>query len=275
MDLTLGSRFPLNNGRGMPVLGLGVWQVPPGPIARATVRTALEVGYRHIDTAKLYGNESDVGRAVRESGIPREEVFVTTKLWNSDHGYESALRAGQESLKALGLGYIDLYLIHWPVPGKRSESWDALIRLQKEGVCRSIGVSNYTVRHLEELLEASDAVPAVNQVEFNPFLFQKELLQYCQRHGILLEAYSPLMKGNRLDDPRIQRIAKSRDRTPAQVVLRWALEHGVAVIPKSVRPERIRANAAIFDFSLSPAEMRALDALDEGHRTSWNPEESL
>lgn len=274
MDLSLGSRFLLHDGRALPVLGLGVWQVPAGSVARKTVLTALEAGYRHIDTAKLYGNEEDVGRAVRESGVPRDQVFVTTKLWNDDHGYESALRAGRESLRRLGLDAIDLYLIHWPVPRLRGDSWKALVRLREEGVARSIGVSNYTVRHLEELRETSSVVPTVDQVEFNPFLFQRDLLTYCRANGILLEAYSPLMKGRGLDDPTLARIATARGRTPAQVALRWALQHGVAVIPKSVRPERIRENSGLFDFALSPEDMRALDGLDAGRHTSWNPDEA-
>ena len=273
MGLALESRFPLNDGRAMPVLGLGVWQVPAGAVARRAVLEAFKVGYRHVDTAKLYGNEADVGIAVRDSGLARDDVFVTTKLWNSDHGTESALRAGRESLKRLGLDAIDLYLIHWPVPRLRGESWDALIRLKEDGVARSIGVSNYTVRHLEEMRKTSGVVPAVNQVEFNPFLFQRDLLEYCVAHGILLEAYSPLMKGRRLDDPTISGVAKAHGRTPAQIVLRWALQHDVAVIPKSVRPERIRENCRLFDFALSADQMRALDGLDERHHTSWNPDE--
>jgi diketogulonate reductase-like aldo/keto reductase len=272
MEISLASRFPLNDGRSMPVLGLGVWQVPAGSVARATVRAALDAGYRLIDTAKLYGNEPDVGRAVREGPVPQDEVFVTTKLWNTDHGYDAALGAGRESLTRLGLDAIDLYLIHWPEPRLRGESWEALVRLRDEGVCRSIGVSNYTVRHLEELRRDSSVVPAVNQVEFNPFLFQRDLLEYCTAHGIVLEAYSPLMKGRGLDHPVLVRIAKAHGCTPAQVVLRWAFQHRVVVIPKSVRPERIRENSEVFDFALSADDMRALDGLDTGRHTSWNPD---
>lgn len=271
MELRPESRFPLNDGNAMPVLGLGVWQIPSGAATVRAVRAALDLGYRHIDTAKLYGNEADVGRAVRESGIPREEVFVTTKLWNTDHGYASALKAGHESNERLGLGSIDLYLIHSPVPGAREETWEAMVRLREEGVARSIGVSNFTRRDLEELRRASDIVPAVNQVEFHPFRFQADLLADCREQGILLEAYSPLTRGRRLDDPTIVRIARARRRTPAQVVLRWALQHGVAVIPKSARPERMRENRELFDFELYPEEMWALDALDDGHPTGWNP----
>ncbi len=228
------------------------------------MRAALDCGYRLIDTAKIYGNERDVGIAVRESGVPRKEVVVTTKLWNSDQGYESAIHACQQSLRELNLDYVDLYLIHWPASSRRGESWRALVELRKEGLCRSIGVSNYMIPHLRELLAESEVVPAVNQVEFHPFLFQKDLLEFCRARGILIEAYSPLTRGQRLNDPRFVAIASRYGRSPAQILLRWALEHGVVPIPKSSRPERIRENAAVFDFSLAPADMKALDALSTG-----------
>ncbi|MGQ0797418.1 MAG: aldo/keto reductase [Methanobacteriota archaeon] len=272
MDLAITTRFPLNDGRAIPALGLGVFQIPAGRATRVAVGEALAAGYRLVDTARLYGNERDVGAAVRESGLPRDDVFVTTKLWNSDHGYERALRAFEASRAALGLDYVDLYLIHWPVPGLRADSWKALVKLRDSGLCRSIGVSNYTVDHLEELLRTSDVVPAVDQVEFSPFLFQRDLLDYCVRHGIVLEAYSPLTKGARLRDPLLREMAAKYARTPAQVLLRWALQHGVVVIPKSARPERIRENARLFDFSISAKDMAVLDGLGEGYRTSWNPE---
>ncbi len=275
-DLAEGrrSRVQLNDGAQMPVLGLGVFQVPNGPVARKTVRYALSVGYRLIDTAALYGNEKAVGEAVRDSGLPREEVFITTKLWNDDQGYESTLQAFERSRTALGVSCVDLYLIHWPVSGKRAESWRALLRLQREGKCRSLGVSNYTVSHLRELLGATDVVPAVNQVEFSPFLFQGELLEFCRGHGIQLEAYAPLTKGRRLGDPTVARVARLHGTTPAQVLIRWGLQHDLVQIPKSVRPERILENARAFDFELSPEEMAMLDGLDEGYRTSWDPSQS-
>jgi diketogulonate reductase-like aldo/keto reductase len=238
------------------------------------VKSALEVGYRAIDTAAMYGNEADVGEAVRKSGLPRDEVFVTTKLWHTEHGFESALKAGRASAERLGLGPIDLYLIHWPranTPQLRLDSWRALEQLQKEGVCRAIGVSNYTVRHLEELRHA-DVVPAVDQVEFHPFVFDPELLSYCTRLGIRLEAWSPLTRARRLDHPVIQTVAAAHHRTPAQVLVRWGLEHEVLEIPKSVHADRIRENAQVFDFSLSPAEVASLDALRGGPRVGmWNP----
>ncbi len=216
MDFQIGSRLPLNDGNSIPPLGLGVWQSRPGKETQTAVRAAFDCGYRLIDTAKIYGNERDVGIAVRESGVPRKEVVVTTKLWNSDQGYESAVRACQQSLRELNLDYVDLYLIHWPASSRRGESWRALVELRKEGLCRSIGVSNYMIPHLRELLAESDVVPSVNQVEFHPFLFQKDLLEFCRTRGILLEAYSPLTRGQRLNDPRFVAIAARYGRSPAQ-----------------------------------------------------------
>ena len=267
------SRTTLNDGNQMPVLGLGVYQTPPGGATREAVKYAISVGYRHVDTAALYRNEGDVGEAIRESGIPREELFVTTKLWNDDQGFDSAIRAFERSRKALDLAYVDLYLLHWPVSGKREDSWRALAQLLKEGRCRSIGVSNFTVAHLQQLLQHTEIAPAVNQVEFSPFLFQQDLLDYCHEKGIQLEAYAPLTKGKRLADPAVVRCATAHQKTPAQVLIRWGLQHRVVEIPKSVHPERIRENAGVFDFSLGEAEMKALDQLDEGYRTSWDPTE--
>jgi methylglyoxal/glyoxal reductase len=235
------------------------------------VKYALKVGYRHIDTASFYGNEEDVGRAIRDSGVPREEVFVTTKLWNTDQGYDFALSACDTSLRKLGLGYIDLYLIHWPVPELRAESWRALVELKRRGSCRAIGVSNYTVKHLKELLDRSDVTPAVNQVEFNPFLYQKELLRFCEGKGIQMEAYSPLTRGHKLDHPVVLDVARRYSKSPAQVMIRWGLQHGLVVIPKSTRPERIKENSEVFDFQLSSADMSKLDSLGEDLHTVWDP----
>ncbi len=268
---SLVARARLNDGHGIPWVGLGVYKVPAGTTCLQAVKHALSVGYRHIDTAALYGNEADVGRAVRESGIPRGEVFVVTKLWNSDQGYASALKACDASLARLRLDYIDLYLIHWPQPGKRLDSWRALVELRKQGRCRSIGVSNYTIAHLEELMAASKVAPAVNQVEFSPFLYQRELLDFCRAHGIQLEAYGPLTRGKKLSDSVAAAIASRHGRTAAQVLLRWALQHEVVVIPKSRHPARIAENADLFDFALDEREMAALDELDSGFRTAWDP----
>jgi diketogulonate reductase-like aldo/keto reductase len=255
----------------MPVLGLGVWQTPPGKVTREAVRHAIDAGYRLVDTAAMYRNEEDVGEAVRASGVPRDELFVTTKVWNDDQGYEATRKAYERSERTLGLGPIDLYLLHWPVPQLRTESWRALSELQREGRCRSIGVSNFTIAHLEELAARFDTVPAVNQVEFSPFLFQRDLWEYCRGRGIQLEAYAPLTRGRRLGDPTLVRMGAAHGKSPAQVLIRWGLQHQIVEIPKSVRPARIVENAAVFDFALSTDEMSALDALDEGFRTSWNP----
>ncbi|MGI0156751.1 MAG: aldo/keto reductase, partial [Thermoplasmata archaeon] len=243
---------------------------PPGAVTRQAVTWALAEGYRLIDTATLYGNEADVGAAARASGVPREEVFVTTKLWHSDQGYAAAKRACRESLERLGLDYVDLYLIHWPradSPGDRLETWRAFEELKDAGLCRAIGVSNYTIRHLEELARARTP-PAVNQVEFHPFVYDPELVEYCSTHGIRLEAYSPLTRNRRLDDPTIAEVARTVGRSPAQVLIRWGLQHGAVEIPKSVHRERIRENARVFDFELPDAAMARLDALRDRRRVT-------
>lgn len=270
----LSSRVRLNQGPEMPVLGLGVFQSPPGAETRNAVSAALAEGYRLVDTAALYGNETDVGEAVRSSGLPRKEVFVTTKLWHTDHGYESAKRACQQSLERLGLEYIDLYLIHWPradSPQQRLDSWRALEELKDAGTCRAIGVSNYAIRHLEELARARTP-PAVNQVEFHPFVYDPELIEYCDGRDIRLEAYSPLTRNRRLDDPTVAEVARTHRRSPAQVLIRWGLQHGVVEIPKSIHTERIRENARVFDFELTASEMARLDGLRDRRRvTQWDP----
>jgi methylglyoxal/glyoxal reductase len=269
--MEIDSKLQMNNGVNIPRLGLGMYKSPKGRKSFSTVLYALQFGYRHVDTAALYKNEREVADAMKESGIPREQIFVTTKLWNDDHGYDKTLRAFDKSLKELDLDYIDLYLIHWPVTGKRKDSWKALQRVYKEGRCRSIGVSNYLIRHLDELLSETDVVPAVNQVEFSPFLYQKELLEYCRSKSILLEAYSPLTKGKRLDDPNLLKIAHKYRKTSAQVLIRWGLQHDLVVLVKSNRVERIQENGSVFDFDLSPEDMKFLDSLDENYRTSWDP----
>lgn len=271
MGSSIHTSIKLNNGVAIPVLGLGVYQAASGGEAERAVRYALEIGYRHIDTASVYENEQDVGRAIKESEIPREEIFITTKLWNSDHGYGSTLKAFDESRKRLGVDYIDLYLIHWPVEDLRLESWHAMTSLLEKNLCRAIGVSNYTIRHLEELLASSALIPAVNQVEFSPFLYQKELLEFCLRNQVQLEAYSPLTQGKKLDDPALEALAEKYNKTAAQILIRWAIEHEMVVIPKSVHHNRIKENADVFDFSISREDMALLDGLDEGFRTCWDP----
>jgi diketogulonate reductase-like aldo/keto reductase len=261
----------LNTGARIPQVGLGVWQTPVGAVTRNAVSAAITLGYRHIDTAQAYGNERDVGAAVRASIIPRDAIFVTTKLWNADQGYERALRAFQASLERLGLDYVDLYLLHWPVPGKRLDSWRALERLHDERRARAIGVSNFLVPHLEELLGTARVVPAVNQIELTPFLQRRETRALCRASGITVEAYSPLTRGRRLDQPVVRNIANRVGRSPAQVLLRWGIQHDLVVLPKSTRAERIAENGNIFDFELDLDAMAQLDGLEEGLTTGWDP----
>jgi len=271
MGLTIQSRVKLNNGVEMPQFGLGVWQIPVGAPTRRAVKAALEAGYRLIDTAKFYGNEADVGAAVRESGLPRDDVFITTKLWNDDHGYETALAAFEASRKRLGFPTVDLYLIHWPVPGLRRETWRAFERILREGKARAIGVSNYMVPHLEELLASAEVVPAANQIELSPFLYPRDVVEFCESHKIAVEAYSPLTKGHRLRDPRLGGIAQKYRKSVPQVLIRWGLQHGFIEIPKSAKPEHIKENADVFDFEIRAEDMRTLDSLGEGLHMAWDP----
>lgn len=273
MELTIETNLTLNDGRLIPQLGLGVWQTRAGAACETAVQAALEAGYRHIDTAAMYGNEESVGAAVRTSGIPRENIFVTTKLWNSDHGNPE--RALETSLRKLKMDYVDLYLIHYPVRERR-RSWRALEALRVGGKARSIGVSNFTIRHLNELLAETKTVPAVNQVEFHPYLYQRDLLDFCAGRGIALEAYSPLTKGERLKDPKLVAVAtkyskSGAGKSTAQILIRWALQHGLIVIPKSANRKRIFENADVFDFEISAANMQLLDGFNENLRTCWDP----
>lgn len=261
----------LNTGARIPTVGLGVWQSPQGEVTRAAVTTALQLGYRHVDTARIYRNEADVGAAVRESGVPRGQVFVTTKLWNDDQGYDKALRAFDQSLGRLGLDYVDLYLLHWPVQGKRLDSWRALEKLFADGRARAIGVSNFMVPHLRELLEHAKVVPAANQIEVTPFLQRRETRALCAERGIVVEAYSPLTRGQKLGHPAVVAASQRVGRTPAQVLLRWGVQRGMVVLPKSTHAARIAENAALFDFTLDERAMAELDALEEGLATGWDP----
>jgi diketogulonate reductase-like aldo/keto reductase len=269
-EIKIDTTVKLNNGVEMPIFGLGTYRARAGE-AREAVLQALKVGYRLIDTASMYGNEEDIGKALKQSGLSREEVFITTKLWNSDHGYDKALAAFEESRKKLGLDYVDLYLIHWPVEGLRSETWRAMEKLLEQGKCRSIGVSNYMTWHLKELLSHCSIIPAVNQVEFHPYLYLKDLLDFCQSHNIQLESYSPLTKGVKLNDPKLADLALKYSKAPAQILIRWVLQHGVVVIPKSTKKERIEENVHVFDFTISPEDMNALDSFHRNLRTSWDP----
>jgi diketogulonate reductase-like aldo/keto reductase len=265
--------FMLPGGAAIPRVGLGVYRARPGAGTRSAILAALELGYRHIDTAAAYGNEADVGHAVRESGIPRERIFVTTKLWNEDQGFDRARRAFDASLDRLGLEWVDLYLLHWPVPKRRLDSWRALEALHEQGRARAIGVSNFMVPHLEELRAAARVPPAVNQIEVHPFLQQRDVRAWCAAHGVVVEAYSPLTKGRRLAHPVVAQVAEEVHRTPAQVLLRWGLQRDMVVLPKSVHPERMAENFALFDFALPAAALARLDALEEGAATGWDPRE--
>jgi diketogulonate reductase-like aldo/keto reductase len=269
MGLVASSRLQLNQDREIPVVGIGTYQAP-GPEARTAVAAALAAGYRLVDTAQAYRNEQEVGAAIRESGVPRSDLFVTTKLSVANQGQSRTLAAFRESLESLGTGYVDLFLIHWPYRENWKECWKVMEGLPTD-TCRAIGVSNFTVEHLEELAEISSTVPAVNQVEFHPFLYQAQLQDYCNEHGIVLEAYSPLMRGNRFDDPVLQGVAAAHSRTVPQILIRWGLQHGVVEIPKTIHPERVRENFRVFDFELSPQEMARMDALNVEFHFAWDP----
>lgn len=262
-----------NDGRSIPQFGLGVFQTPPDETADA-VATALGLGYRHIDTAAIYRNESGVGQGILRSGIPRDELFVTTKLWNADQGYDSALRALDASLSKLKLDHVDLYLIHWPCPanGKFVDSWKALVQARKDGKARSIGVSNFRIEDLDRIIGETGAVPAANQIELHPWLQQSALREYHVKHGIVTESWSPLARGGELlDDATLQAIAKKHGKSVAQIVLRWHVQLELVVFPKSVTPSRIKENIEIFDFSLDDADMAAIAGLDAGTRIGPDP----
>jgi 2,5-diketo-D-gluconate reductase A len=260
-------KIELNDGHSIPQLGFGVFQIPPEETAEA-VRRALDVGYRHVDTAQMYGNEAEVGEGIRASGLAREDVFVTSKLSNSHHRPAEASEAFDRTLSALGSDYVDLFLIHWPLPmlydGDYVSTWKALEQLNAEGRARSIGVSNFEVEHLERLAAECDVVPAVNQIELHPYFQNEDVRRYGEEHGIATQAWSPIAQGDVLDDPAIGEIAERVGRTPAQVVLRWHIQRGSIVFPKSTTPARIEENFAVFDFELDPDDAGRIDALDRG-----------
>jgi diketogulonate reductase-like aldo/keto reductase len=270
------SRVKLNNEIEMPLFGLGVYLSEEGEQCIEAVDYALNEGYRLIDTASFYANEKSVGKAVRQSSILREEVFVTTKLWNSDHGYDEALFAFEKSLKKLDIDYIDLYLVHYPVPGIRPKTWKAMERIYDEGMCKSIGVSNYMSNHLQELLSVCNVPPVVNQIELSPFSYRarKATINTCLENNIVVQNYSPLTRGRKFDDPVVQELSIKYGKTPAQILLRWGLDRGFSVIPKSSNPGRISENASIFDFRLDTEEKKALEKSDEGFLVCWDPGET-
>ena len=277
--LNFDSKYVLNNGVQIPIIGFGTYKIPEGDETVNAVKLALGAGYRLIDTAKVYRNEASVGQAIRESGLKREEIFVTTKLWNIDQGYETTLKAIDESLAKLGMSYVDLYLVHWPTAdiqaltsiNKREETWRAMEEIYKSGKAKAIGVSNFTIKHLEEMKSYATIMPALNQVEFHPFLYQAELLNYCKQNNIVLNAYRSLTNGQKINNEVIGEIAKKYNKSNTQVLIRWCIQHGVITLPRSTKREHIEENRNVFDFEISAGDMNTLDALNENLHLSPDP----
>lgn len=271
--MSLSTTYTLNNGTKIPAIGLGVYKAEPGKEVYEAVKSALEIGYRHIDTASFYENESDVGRAIKDSGIPRDEVFVTTKVWNDEQGYEETKAAFQRSLERLEMDYVDLYLVHWPVPGKFTETYRALEEIYQEGKAKAIGVSNFLPHHLEELLLSASVIPAVNQIELHPQLQQIETQEFCKKHNILIEAWAPLGKARYFDHPTLVKLANKHKKTSAQIIIRWQFQSGIITIPKSVRKERQEENVDIFDFELSDEDIKEMELMNLEKRIGKHPDE--
>lgn len=270
LELKFESKVKLNNGQWMPIFGLGTWNLN-GKEAYNAIIWALDLGYRLFDTAMIYGNEREIGKALNDSNVSREEVFITSKVWNTDQGYEATLKAFEKSLRRLKLNYIDLYLIHWPATPLRNESWKALEKIYDEGLVKSIGVSNFTIRHIKELLTTALIKPVVNQFELSPFLYQKNLVDYCQESDIVVEAYSPLTRGRRLNSEILNKMSSKYNKSAAQILLRWALQHNIIVIPKSASKEHLIENAELFDFYIQEPDMNILDNLNENFRIGDDP----
>ena len=271
--MQIDSTITLNNGVKMPLFGLGVYLSQEGSQCYNAVTSALQLGYRHFDTASFYDNEKSVGKAIRDSPIDRSEVFITTKLWNTDHGYDKTLRAFEKSLKKLDLDYIDLFLVHYPVQARRKETWKAMEKILENEPCKAIGVSNYMEHHLDELLEDCHISPAVNQIELSPYCYNSRAgtVELCRTNQIAVESYSPLVRTKRFGDPKLVNIAEKYGKTPAQILIRWALQENIIVIPKSSNPQRIRENADIFDFSISETDMELINGFDENLIVCWDP----
>ena len=272
MIKNLQDTVTLSNGVKMPGFGLGVYKVTDDGEIDHAVKSAIAAGYRMIDTAAIYQNEEGVGKAIKESGVPREEIFITSKVWNDDQGYESTLKAFDTSLEKLGLEYIDLYLIHWAVKGKYVDTWKALEKLYKDGKVKAIGVSNFNPHHIEDIKRECEIMPMVNQIELHPYLIQEDVRAYCKENNIQVESWSPLARGRLLDHPVLQAIAEQHGKTTAQVILRWNIQHGIITIPKSSKKDRIVSNADIFNFELSSDEMKAIDGLNKNERTGKDPD---
>ncbi|MDR1341086.1 MAG: aldo/keto reductase [Prevotellaceae bacterium] len=276
MESSFGT-FELNNGIHIPCIGFGTWQTPDGKTAVDSVKYAIETGYRHIDTAAIYGNEKSVGRGIRESGINREDLFITTKLWNTHRAYEATLKAFDTSLKNLGLDYLDLYLIHWPAnkaDGAKinSDTWRAFEKLHRDGLVKSIGVSNFLEHHLRSLLDGAKIIPAVNQIEFHPGQMQNETVSFCKSNNILVEAWSPLGTGRVLDNPALMEIARKYSKSVAQLCIRWILQNGILPLPKSITPSRIKENTEVFNFDISDDDIRAINSMPYFGGSGLNPD---
>ena len=273
--MNIHHKLKLHNGTEIPILGLGTYSADGGRTTAETVKAALELGYRSIDTASFYNNEKEVGEGIKESAVYRGDIFVTTKLWNDDHGYDKALKAFEASLQRLDLNYVDLYLIHWPGKDKYVETWKALERLYDEGLVKAIGVSNFKEHHLKTLMSTSNEKPVVNQIELHPRLTSESLREYCKRMDIKVEAWSPLANGRLLNEPTINYIAKKHGRTPAQIILRWHIQNDIIIIPKTSSKKRLVENASIFDFRLSMEEMNLIDSLNMNERIGQDPDKLL
>jgi diketogulonate reductase-like aldo/keto reductase len=275
MPSSLKDTTTLHNGVKMPWMGLGVFKVKEGEEVIQSVKAALKNGYIHIDTAAIYGNEEGVGQAIKESGVPRENLFITTKLWNTEQGYDSTLKAFETSMEKLGLDYLDLYLIHWPGKDKYKDTWRAFEKLYRDGRVRAIGVSNFLVHHLEDLLGTAEIKPMVNQVEYHPHLTQKDLHAFCKKEGIQLEAWSPLKQGQLLNDPTLTEISQKYNKSVAQIILRWDLQNEVVTIPKSIKEQRIIENSNVFDFELTREDMDRIDGLNQDSRAGSHPDQMM